>query len=72
MEIGDKEVHVTEVKVHYPTLSLIEYGGDSVSITGHATHDLLHVLLILPYLLPHLVGLPLQRLLRPLDLLLNY
>ena len=50
----------------------VEYEGDSVSITRHATHDLLDVLLILPDLLPHLINLQLQRLLRPLDLLLYH
>ena len=50
----------------------LEYRRNRVSITGHATHDFLDVLLILPYLLPHLVDLPLQRLLRPLDLLLYH
>ena len=50
----------------------VEYGGDRVSITRHATHDFLDVLLILPDLLPHLVNFRLQRLLRPLDPLLNH
>ena len=50
----------------------LEYRGNRVSITRHATHDLLDVLLILPDLLPHLVDFRLQRLLRPLDLLLYH
>ena len=50
----------------------VEYGGDRVSITRHATHDFLDVLLILPDLLPHLVDFHLQRLLRPLNPLLNH